>query len=106
MQEELDNNDHGKLIRIEEDIVLTIKEINRKSAASTQKPVEQLDLLTGEVVHRYSSASEAGTLMCADQSTLSTVCLGKGKSAYNFKWRFYTGPLLGKFRCKLFQDYS
>jgi hypothetical protein len=68
---------------------------SRKNTASTQKPVEQLDLLTGEVVHRYSSATEAASLMSADQSSLSTVCLGKAKTAYNFKWRFYTGHLSG-----------
>jgi hypothetical protein len=89
------NLDQGRLICIEEDVVFSMKETHRKSVGNSQKAVEQLDLITEEVVHRYTSASEAAILMCADQSTLAVVCKGRGKSAYNFKWRFYTGPLLG-----------
>jgi hypothetical protein len=57
------------------------------------QPVEQLDMETGEVVHRYASATEAAILIKGSQGIISEICRGKGKTAYNFGWRLYDGPL-------------
>jgi hypothetical protein len=56
-------------------------------------PIEQFDIKTGEVVHRYNSATEAASLINGSQGIISDVCRGQGKIAYNFGWRLYKGPL-------------
>ena len=55
------------------------------------KPVEQLHLITGEVLRRYSSGRDAATLMEVSQSGISLCCKGVKPDAFGFKWRFYEG---------------
>jgi hypothetical protein len=63
---------------------------------TSQHPVEQLDMDTGDVVRRYPSANTAAKEMEANQGGINLCCQNKSKSAYHFKWRFYEGPLSGR----------
>jgi hypothetical protein len=62
------------------------------------KPLEQLDMDTGEVLRRYGSGKEAAYMMKASQGGISQCCTGIKTEAYNFKWRYYEGPMID---CKL-----
>lgn len=55
------------------------------------KPVEQLHLITGDVLRRYSSGRDAAALMEVSQSGISLCCKGIKPDAFGFKWRFYEG---------------
>jgi hypothetical protein len=70
-----------------------------KRAAFKVKPVEQLDLATGEVVRRYPSGTDAALLMKASQGGISQCCNGVKADVYNFRWRWYEGPPID---CKSF----
>lgn len=60
---------------------------------ATTKPVEQLHILTDEVLRRYSSGSEAAHTMDISQSGISLCCLGKKYDFMAFKWRNVKGPV-------------
>lgn len=61
------------------------------------KPVEQLSISSNTVLRVYSSAAAAVEQMQISQGCISKCCRGRRKSAYGFRWRFYTGPPIGCF---------
>lgn len=62
-------------------------EINR--GGSGAKIVEQLDESTYEVLREFKSSNEAGRAMGAvTGSNIGSVCNGKLKTAYGYKWRY------------------
>jgi group I intron endonuclease len=64
-----------------------IKEKNKRYAGVS---VLQLDANTEEVLARYQTASDAGRAMDSKGggSHISSVCLGKRKTAYGYKWKY------------------
>lgn len=52
------------------------------------KPVEQIDVVTGEVVAVYPSQSEAERALNISSGNISSVCHGKREVAYGYFWRF------------------
>eukprot|EP01041_Mallomonas_annulata_P002458 gene2458-4777_t len=52
------------------------------------KPIEQMDIETGEVLRRYGSGRAASRAMQVSQSGISQCCKGIKTDAYGFKWRF------------------
>jgi hypothetical protein len=62
---------------------------SRTSAA--QVPVDQIDLETGEVVHRYATVLDAASAMGGRYTTILSVMNHKTADAYGFSWRKYNG---------------
>lgn len=58
------------------------------------KAIEQLHILTGEVLRVYPSGKHAASFMNVSQSGISLCCSGTKPDAYGFKWRFYEGPAI------------
>lgn len=56
--------------------------------AVARKPVEQIDLLTGEVVTRYVSLSEAARTVNGNQGNIWKCCIGQRSSHAGFGWRY------------------
>jgi hypothetical protein len=56
-----------------------------------RKRIEQLHIVTGEVLRRYDSGSEAAAFMEISQSGISLCCMGKKLDSNGFRWRFYDG---------------
>lgn len=82
---------------IDEDEYEPVEEARKSTITPTGfrvKPVEQLDLETGEVLRRYPSGREAASQMKASQGGISQCCSGIKKEAYNFRWRNYEGPAI------------
>ena len=63
----------------------SLKKVNYK-----YKPVEQIDLKSGKVIARFSSATEAGESLGKGTSGILRVCNKKkyAHSGYGFGWRF------------------
>lgn len=59
-------------------------------ANSTGKPVNQIDIHTNEILATFKSASEAARTLGRSASCISSVCNGRQKSAYGYKWQFVT----------------
>eukprot|EP00596_Hydrurales_sp_CCMP1899_P008271 CAMPEP_0119045664 /NCGR_PEP_ID=MMETSP1177-20130426/41808_1 /TAXON_ID=2985 /ORGANISM="Ochromonas sp, Strain CCMP1899" /LENGTH=647 /DNA_ID=CAMNT_0007017851 /DNA_START=96 /DNA_END=2036 /DNA_ORIENTATION=- len=55
------------------------------------KPVEQLDLLSGKVVHRYSSVSCAARIMKTSMENISLYCRGNQSLEQLYGWRYVEG---------------
>lgn len=53
-----------------------------------RKPVEQLDLTTGEVIAEFVSGQEATNQLGIDSSSILKVCRGVRNKAGGYKWRF------------------
>ena len=53
-----------------------------------RKPVEQIDLSTGEAIAAFVSIMEAARQTGFDNSHISKCCLGKQKTAYGYGWRY------------------
>jgi hypothetical protein len=51
------------------------------------KCIEQLDLLTGKVLRRYNSGTDAAVAMQVSQSGISLCINGSKPDAYGFRWR-------------------
>lgn len=62
------------------------------STGSRTKPIEQLHLITGEVLRVYPSGKDAASFMNVSQSSISQCLQGKRNDCFGFKWRFYEGP--------------
>lgn len=59
----------------------------RSTSGERCKAVEQLSL-SGDIIVKFISASEAGRETMADFRNISACCIGKKKSSNGFKWRF------------------
>jgi hypothetical protein len=64
-----------------------------------RKRIEQLHIVTGEVLRRYDSGSEAAAFMEISQSGISLCCMGKKLDSNGFRWRFYDGELTALILC-------
>lgn len=64
---------------------------------SRTKAIEQLHLVTGEVLRVYHSGRDAATFMNVSQSGISQCLNGIKTDCYGFRWRVYEGPV---FDCK------
>ena len=51
------------------------------------KPVLQLDL-NNNIINRFSSASEAERCLGGKGSHIGCCCLGKRKTAYEYRWKY------------------
>lgn len=81
----------GEVDRIEEKV--EVEPVRRPSVPSRGiKPIEQIEISTGTIVHRYPSGKDAAAQMQASQGSISLCCNGLKKEAYNFAWRTYLGP--------------
>ena len=60
----------------------------RKSNHFRMRPVEQIDVQTGQVVARFSSTADAFRNTGIDASAISKCCRNKRKTASGFKWRY------------------
>lgn len=61
----------------------------KRQKPKRDKPVAQLDIETGKVLGQYPSIAEAGrALDIPNPAHISSVCLGKRKTAYGFSWRY------------------
>jgi hypothetical protein len=56
------------------------------------KPVEQIDIDTGEVLRRYVNQKEASNSMSIAYKSISKCCQNKEDSSHGFRWRYYEGP--------------
>ena len=54
------------------------------------RPVEKIDINTGEVVQKYRSVSEAGYEYGTQsaRASITHCCQGRYKQAYGYKWRY------------------
>lgn len=59
-----------------------------RAAIAQGKPVEQIDIKTGEVVNTFWAIFEAGRQTGINISTISEVCLGKCKTVGGYYWKF------------------
>lgn len=60
-----------------------------KTKINQKKPVQSLDLVTGEVISTYESIADAARdLNLAKGSHITEACQGKIKSAYGFRWQY------------------
>eukprot|EP00597_Dinobryon_sp_UTEXLB2267_P015929 CAMPEP_0170128380 /NCGR_PEP_ID=MMETSP0020_2-20130122/21138_1 /TAXON_ID=98059 /ORGANISM="Dinobryon sp., Strain UTEXLB2267" /LENGTH=1040 /DNA_ID=CAMNT_0010362293 /DNA_START=759 /DNA_END=3880 /DNA_ORIENTATION=+ len=62
------------------------------SKHSHTKCIEQLHLITGEVLRVYPSGKDAAQFMNVTQSGISLVTSGIRPDCYGFRWRIYEGP--------------
>ena len=53
------------------------------------KAVKQIDKNTGKILHVYNSATEAEKAMGRLNNHISSVCKGKRKTAYGYKWEYF-----------------
>ena len=60
-----------------------------------QREVEQLDINTGEVIHKYQSVSDAARSVGCDNSQLSKICKNAG-IAKGFRWRYTNNSYVKK----------
>lgn len=58
-----------------------------KTNGKLSKEVIQLDL-EGNEIARFPSANEIQRQLCFSEAHISKCCLGKYKTAYNYKWRY------------------
>jgi plasmid maintenance system antidote protein VapI len=56
------------------------------------KPVEQVEISTGEVIMKYSSGVEAARTMGLKSNAISACCTGRTYSAGGYFWRFWQPP--------------
>ena len=53
------------------------------------RPVHQIDIFTNEIIKTFSSEAEATRALNKERAPhISSVCKGKRKSAYGFKWAY------------------
>ena len=57
-------------------------------AQKTRKPVEQIDLNTGEVINCFNSLGEVARFLGKSYGNISKVCKGIYKQAYGYGWRY------------------
>ena len=55
---------------------------------ANNKPIVQIDKVTGETIKRWASMSDAERELGINQSSISLCCTGKLKSAGGYRWRF------------------
>lgn len=56
--------------------------------AGLEKKVKQIDAITGEVLMVFNSTVEAGQYISKPSGHISTVCCGKRRTAYGYKWEY------------------
>jgi hypothetical protein len=62
------------------------------------RPVEQLHIVTHEVLRIHRTGRDAAKFLNVSQSGISLCLTGAKPDAYGFKWRYYVGPRID---CKL-----
>ena len=62
------------------------------SKHSHTKCIEQLHLVTGELLRVYPSGKDAAQFMNVTQSGISLCTSGLRPDCYGFRWRIYEGP--------------
>lgn len=56
---------------------------------NNSRVIEQVDMLTGEVLRRYASSSEAATVLNISSASAILNCIqGRSSSSYGFYWRY------------------
>ena len=55
---------------------------------SMGKSVNQVDLITNEIIKTFDTISDANKFMNKTAGNNSKCCTGKQKSAYGYKWKF------------------
>lgn len=89
----MDNVDEVKdILAMEENEVPSHN--NSAHTGSRTKPIEQLHIITGEVLRVYPSGKDAASFMNVSQSSISQCLQGKRSDCFGFRWRFYEGPLI------------
>lgn len=87
-----DNNhiSNLELITHHENVLKAVATGNIKSgfACHRSRPVDQIDVMTGKVIRKHGSVSEAGRFMGKNPSLISLAASGKRKTIYGFKWKF------------------
>lgn len=66
------------------------QEAKDKISKSQYKPVEKLDIVTGEVLQQYPSVQAAARDVGVRPNAISTCLSGVTKTSAGFKWRFVT----------------
>jgi hypothetical protein len=86
-------------LRVNEPTTYTVEEDDddeadayRSRNPKAKQAVEQIDLVTGQVLRRYPSQGTAMQVMQGTQALISACCRGLRDSAYGFGWRPYIGP--------------
>jgi hypothetical protein len=64
---------------------------NQKKRLLKSQPVEQVDLITGMVVRRYSNKGDASISMGIPGFAIFNCCMDGKITSYNYRWRFYEG---------------
>ncbi len=67
-------------------------EAYRSRNPKAKQAVEQIDLVTGQVLRRYPSQGAAMQVMQGTQALISACCRNLRDEAYGFGWRPYIGP--------------
>lgn len=62
-------------------------EDQKKSHQPYQRPVQQIDINTNEIIAEYESVSEAAKIIKCDNSYLSKICKNN-KIFHNYKWQY------------------
>jgi group I intron endonuclease len=71
----------GKRIR-------TLKEREFLSKLKTKYQVEQIDILTGNIIYVWPSANEIAKQLKISSRAIRRCCIGKAHTTYNYKWRY------------------
>lgn len=61
---------------------------NRLHTQEQKKQVDQIDILSGEIIATYPSAYEAAKENGFDQGAISKCCLGKRNKHKNYIWKY------------------
>ena len=81
--------DKGTCGKIIKQFGITREELKRRRIEAISVPVAQLDKNTEEIINVFSSISEAYRELGKQYSGhIGSVCKGKRKSAYGFKWKY------------------
>lgn len=64
---------------------------NQRKRLLKSQPIEQVDLITGMVVRRYSNKGDASISMGIPGFAIFNCCMDGKITSYNYKWRFYEG---------------
>lgn len=65
-----------------------IRHADRTRLRKLSKPVEQIDLTTGEVIATYPSQTEAARAVGCTKANINVCCKGKTHQAFGLGWRY------------------
>jgi hypothetical protein len=95
--EGMDIDREGESLEFQNDDLEARTSSDSRSYNRGLRPVEQLHIVTQEVLRIHKTGRDAAKFLNVSQSGISLCLTGTKPDAYGFKWRYYEGP---KIDCK------